>query len=72
MPSECLSCIVPSTHFPAKYTINLASHRREPSVDLGLNDINDILNGILLAVQLHKAFGASEAAFLRVSLSYST
>jgi hypothetical protein len=32
MRSE-FSCIVPSAHFPAKYMINLASHRREPSVD---------------------------------------
>ena len=32
-----------------------------------LNDINDTRNGILLALQLHNPFGASEVAFLQVS-----
>jgi len=52
--------------FQAQYIINLASHRHEV-LDPPLESINDTRNGILLAVQLHGPFGASEAAFLQVS-----
>ena len=45
---------------------NLPNHRHE-DLEPPLNDINDTRNGILLAVQLHGAFGASEVAFLQVS-----
>lgn len=47
-----------------QYMINLANHRHE-AFDPPLNDINDTRNGILLALQLHRSFGASEVAFLQ-------
>ena len=52
--------------FQAQYIINLAKHRQ---VDLNppLESIDDPRNGILLAVQLHNPFGASQVAFLQVS-----
>ncbi|KAF8235720.1 hypothetical protein L208DRAFT_1422326 [Tricholoma matsutake] len=56
------NCTEPS--FQAKYMINLAKHRHE-AFNPPLNDINDIRNGILLALQLHDAFGASQVAFLQ-------
>jgi hypothetical protein len=52
--------------FQAQYIINLVSHRREV-LDPPLESINDTRNGILLALQLHGSFGASEVAFLQVS-----
>ncbi len=52
--------------FQAQYMRNLVSHRHE-HLEPPLNDINDTRNGIMLAVQLHGPFGASEVAFLQVS-----
>ncbi|KAF8331813.1 hypothetical protein F5887DRAFT_56124 [Amanita rubescens] len=46
-----------------QYMSNLTNHRHEV-LEPPLNDINDTRNGILLAVQLHGPFGASEVAFL--------
>jgi len=47
-----------------QYMTNLANHRHEP-LDPPLDDISDTRNGILLGLQLHGPFGASEAAFLQ-------
>jgi len=52
--------------FQAQYMNNLADHRNEV-LDPPMDDINDPRNGILLAVQLHRPFGASVVAFLQVS-----
>ena len=52
--------------FQVQYIINLASHRHEV-LDPPLESINDTRNGILLALQLHGAFVASQVAFLQVS-----
>ena len=56
-----------ASSFQVKYIINLAEHRHE-TFNPPLNGINDIRNGILLALQLHDAFGASRVAFLQVCL----
>ena|SRR5271154_4525494 len=52
--------------FQAQYIINFASPRHEV-LDPPLEGINDTRNEILLALQLHSLFGASEATFLQVS-----
>ncbi|KAF8671731.1 hypothetical protein AX14_005652 [Amanita brunnescens Koide BX004] len=46
-----------------QYMDSFANHRNKV-LDPPLNDINDPRNGILLAVQLHRPFGASVVAFL--------
>ncbi|KAF8340795.1 hypothetical protein F5887DRAFT_888503 [Amanita rubescens] len=50
--------------FQAQYMSGLANHRNE-DLDPPLNDIDDLRNGILLIVQLHRPFGASMVAFLQ-------
>lgn len=52
--------------FQAQYMNHLAEHRNEV-LNPPLNDINDPRNGILLSVLLHRPFGDSVVAFLKVS-----
>jgi hypothetical protein len=41
----------------------------QPTDNLGLDDINDIRNGLLLSVLIHRAFGLAKIAFLPVCYS---